>query len=104
MFDKLVLVVCIEVWTRSYSFKLLDGKKGDSWQQPNYRCVIGTILRLKPKHSTVPAIRKKINSIAAKTRTLIKSRKWQEVKKCLFVSQKARGPLDASSCQMSYCF
>lgn len=36
-------------------------------QQLKYQCVI---LILKPKHSTVPATRKKINSVPAKTRTL----------------------------------
>ncbi|KAF1441678.1 V-type proton ATPase subunit S1, partial [Spheniscus demersus] len=39
-------------------------------QQLKHRCVINIVLTLNPKHSTVPATRKKINSIPVETRTL----------------------------------
>ena len=44
-------------------------------QQLNHERVINSILTLNPKHSTVPATKKKINSIPAKTRTREKLKK-----------------------------
>ena len=38
-------------------------------QQLKHQCVINIILMLNPKHSTIPATKKKINSIPAKTST-----------------------------------
>lgn len=39
-------------------------------QQPEHLCIIKVILILNSKHSPVPVIQKKKNSIAAKTRTI----------------------------------
>ena len=44
-------------------------------QQLNHERVINSILTPNPKHSTVPATKKKINSIPAKTRTREKLKK-----------------------------
>jgi len=40
-------------------------------QQLKQWCVVSVIFSLNPKHRTVPAVRKKINSNPAKTRTII---------------------------------
>jgi len=39
-------------------------------QKLKYQCAINILLILNPKHRTMPAIRKKINSILAETRTI----------------------------------
>ena len=46
---------------------------GDNWK---HQCVINILLILNPKHSTIPATRKKINSVLAETRTTIFSYPW----------------------------
>ncbi|KFV44559.1 Sodium channel protein type 5 subunit alpha, partial [Gavia stellata] len=45
-------------------------------QQLKHQCVVNIILLLDPKHRTIPTTRKKINSIPAKTRTVIQRNFW----------------------------
>ena len=57
-------------WLGMRSWKILDLVQkllSNNWK---YQCVTNVLLLLNPRHNTIPATRKKINSIPAETRTL----------------------------------
>lgn len=61
--------LCTSSLTQHEPLKVFGLVLSTAQQQPKLQCVISIILALNPKYSSVPATRKKMNSIPAKTRT-----------------------------------